>query len=63
MATAWTTADIPDLGGKTILVTGANSGLGYETALALAGRGASAGPRGGRSDLRSREGDRYRDTG
>ena len=40
MASAWTTADIPDLGGKTILVTGANSGLGYETALALAGKGA-----------------------
>src|SRR5262249_13929362 len=36
MATGWTTADIPDLDGKTILVTGANSGLGYETALALA---------------------------
>ena len=38
MATGWTTADIPDLDGKTILVTGANSGLGYETALALAAR-------------------------
>ena len=38
MVTGWTTADIPDLDGRTILVTGANSGLGYETALALAAR-------------------------
>ncbi len=37
---AWTTADIPDLSGKTILVTGANSGLGFETVSALAAKGA-----------------------
>lgn len=36
----WTAADIPDQTGKTALVTGANSGLGLETALALAARGA-----------------------
>ena len=36
----WTTADIPDQTGKVVLVSGANSGLGYETALALAGKGA-----------------------
>jgi NAD(P)-dependent dehydrogenase (short-subunit alcohol dehydrogenase family) len=37
---AWTTNDIPDLGGRTAVVTGANGGLGLETARALAGAGA-----------------------
>jgi NAD(P)-dependent dehydrogenase (short-subunit alcohol dehydrogenase family) len=36
----WTTADIPDLHGRIALVTGANSGLGLETTLALAAKGA-----------------------
>lgn len=36
----WTTDNIPDQSGKTIIVTGANSGLGYETTLALAQKGA-----------------------
>jgi NAD(P)-dependent dehydrogenase (short-subunit alcohol dehydrogenase family) len=37
---AWTEKDIPDLSGRTAVVTGANGGLGYQTALALAGAGA-----------------------
>lgn len=37
---AWSTADIPDLTGRTALVTGANGGLGLETARALAAAGA-----------------------
>ncbi|MCP2336241.1 oxidoreductase [Actinomadura rupiterrae] len=37
----WTAADIPDLHGKSTVVTGANSGLGYHTALQLARHGAS----------------------
>jgi NAD(P)-dependent dehydrogenase (short-subunit alcohol dehydrogenase family) len=37
---AWTCSDIPDQTGRTVVITGANTGLGYETARALAGRGA-----------------------
>ena len=32
----WETSNIPNLTGKTALITGANSGLGYYTAKALA---------------------------
>ncbi|MDL9945643.1 oxidoreductase [Gordonia sp. ABSL11-1] len=36
----WSTSDIPDQSGRTVVVTGANSGLGAETAKALAAAGA-----------------------
>ncbi len=38
--TSWTAADAPDQTGRTALVTGANSGLGLQTSLALARKGA-----------------------
>jgi NAD(P)-dependent dehydrogenase (short-subunit alcohol dehydrogenase family) len=36
----WTSADLPELSGRTAVVTGASSGLGLETSRALAGAGA-----------------------
>ena len=36
----WTTTDIPDQTGRTAVITGSNTGLGFETAAALAANGA-----------------------
>jgi NAD(P)-dependent dehydrogenase (short-subunit alcohol dehydrogenase family) len=36
----WTAADIPDLAGRTAVITGANAGIGFEIARVLAARGA-----------------------
>ena len=41
MSEKWTSDDIPDQSGRTALVTGANSGLGLQTAKALAAAGAT----------------------
>jgi NAD(P)-dependent dehydrogenase (short-subunit alcohol dehydrogenase family) len=39
-AEIWTTADIPDLTGKVIIVTGANSGIGFEASREFVHKGA-----------------------
>src|ERR1700683_4905319 len=40
MTTKWTTANIPSQVGRRAVITGANSGIGFETGLALARMGA-----------------------
>jgi len=40
MKKKWTTADMPNQSGRTAIVTGANTGIGFETAKALAAAGA-----------------------
>jgi NAD(P)-dependent dehydrogenase (short-subunit alcohol dehydrogenase family) len=37
----WSEAQVPDQSGKTFIVTGANSGIGYEASRALAAKGAT----------------------
>jgi NAD(P)-dependent dehydrogenase (short-subunit alcohol dehydrogenase family) len=40
MTTSWSTNNLPDMTGRTVIVTGANSGIGRAAAHALSGAGA-----------------------
>ena len=40
MSSKWTAADVPDQSGRVAIVTGSNTGIGYEAAAVLAGKGA-----------------------
>lgn len=41
MTQHWTASNVPNLEGKVVIITGANSGTGYETAMVMAGKGAT----------------------
>ena len=41
MTARWTSEDVPGQQGRLAVITGANTGLGFETARVLAARGAS----------------------
>ena len=40
MSAKWTATDVPDQSGRVVIVTGANTGIGYEAAAVLAGKDA-----------------------
>ena len=40
MSNKWTAADVPDQSGRVAIITGANTGIGYEAAAVLADKGA-----------------------
>ena len=40
MSARWSAADVPDQSGRVAVITGSNTGIGYEAAAVLAGRGA-----------------------
>lgn len=41
MSDKWTANDMPDMTGKVVIITGANSGLGFESTKAIAAKGAT----------------------
>jgi len=40
MGQKWTAGDVPDQRGRVVVITGANSGIGFEAAAVLADKGA-----------------------
>ena len=40
MSAKWTAANVPDQSGRTAIITGSNTGIGFEAAAVLAARGA-----------------------